>query len=212
MIRRPPSAGVGGLLRLVCAGVLSVVAASTVITLEARRAPALPCGLDLKLLVLAADGNEPVLKAITQTLDYQGTPYELHVAAHEPGAVTADFLNSGCRGFYQGIIQTSASLVYYDGANYVSALSPAESEALIAYETQFDVRHINLYSFPTPDLGLFFTSAVGTTGDAPLPVVFTPAGQTLFPYLSVVTAPERNRLSALFPSVPAGLGITWSWT
>src|SRR5204862_3554301 len=46
------------------------------------------CGTDLKVLVLSADGSEPSLTAITQTLDYLGTPYVRHVVTEHPGAIT----------------------------------------------------------------------------------------------------------------------------
>ena len=180
MDRRPPHAG-AGVRRLVCALALSAAAALTVITLDAQKPTPLACGVDLKLLVLSADGKEAVLPAITRTLDYLGTPYTLHIASQQPGGVTTAFLKSGCRGFYQGIIQTSASLAFTpDGVNWMSALTPSESQALVAYETEFRVRHANWYAFPTPDVGLFFTTATG----APVPMTFTSAGRAVFSYLS----------------------------
>jgi hypothetical protein len=34
-----------------------------------------PCGLEMRVLVISADGTEAGLPAITQTLEYLGTPY-----------------------------------------------------------------------------------------------------------------------------------------
>ena len=160
MDRRTPRAGAFGLRRLGCAFLLSALAATTITTtLEARRAAPLACGLDLKLLVLSADGHEAVLPAITQTLDYLGTPYTLHVVSAQPGAITPAFLKSGCRGFYQGIIQTTASLAYSNGTVWGPSLKPAESDALIAYAAEFDVRQANWYAWPAATEGLFFTAS-----------------------------------------------------
>src|SRR5262245_26647735 len=60
--------------------------------------------VDLKILVIAADGNEAALPAIQQALDYLGTPYTVYRAAATPGGLTADKLASGCHGYYQGVI------------------------------------------------------------------------------------------------------------
>jgi len=74
--------------------------------------------IDLKVLVIAADGKEADLPAIQQTLDYLGTPYTVYQAAQTPGGLTPDLLANGCHGFYQGIILTDGELVYYNGSTY----------------------------------------------------------------------------------------------
>ena len=70
------------------------------------------CPVDMRLLVIAADGTEPVLSAIRQTLDYLGTPYSIYVAAQHPGGLTANLLSDGCHGAYQGVILTTGELGY----------------------------------------------------------------------------------------------------
>lgn len=206
MDRRSPHAGAHGLRRLISACVISALAATTAITVEARRADPLACGVDLKLLVLSADGNEAVLPAITRTLDYLGTPYTLQIVSQHPGGISDSFLKSGCRGFYQGIIQTTASLAYWNGTSWGPALTPAETDSLIRYAAEFGVRQANWYSWPSPDNGLFFTATVDTNS-APLPVVFTDAGKSVFPYLSAVAAPAKGTASRYFPAAPPGLSI-----
>jgi hypothetical protein len=210
MDRRSPRAGAVGLQRFVWASVLSALAATTVISLNAQT-PALPCGIDLKLLVISADGREAVLPAITRTLDFLGTPYTLHIATEHPGAIAESFLKSGCRGFYQGIVQTSASLAYESPTSgWTTAITPAESQALVAYATEFKVRQVNWYSFPRAEEGLFFTSAADTS-TTPLPVTFTAAGKALFPYLSAVTPVSRTIVSTLFPRRNATFTISQAW-
>src|SRR5579883_3091221 len=82
--------------------------------------------LDLKVLVIAADGTEADLPAIEQTLNYLGTPYTLYQAVNTPNGLTPDKLANGCHGYYQGIILTDGVLSYFNGSSYVSALSQQE--------------------------------------------------------------------------------------
>jgi hypothetical protein len=212
MDRRSPRAGAVGLRRFVWASVLSALAATTVISLSAQTTSALPCGIDLKLLVISADGREAVLPAITRSLDYLGTPYTLHIASQQPGAITSNFLKSGCRGLYQGIIQTSASLAYQPPGStaWLSAITPTETQAIVAYATEFDVRQVNWYAFPRAEEGLFFSSATGTSATG-MNVTFTAAGKALFPYLSVVNPVQRNVASLVFPRRNATFTINHAW-
>ena len=208
MDRRPPHAGVRGLRRRAWVVLLSALAAVTAITVEARRSAPPACGVDLKLLVLSADGRETVLPAITETLDYIGVPYQVHVASRAPAAITPEFLRSGCRGFYQGIIQTTGSLALADGTGV--AITPAETDALVAYAAQFDVRQVNWYAWPNPELGLFYTTYVDTAA-TPIPVTFTAAGRTVFPYLSAAAPPTASAAGGLFPRRTPGLAISQAW-
>lgn len=84
--------------------------------------PCLLPTLDLKVLVIAADGTEADLPAIEQTLNYLGTPYSVYQAARTPGGLTPGMLASGCHGYYQGIVLTDGVLSYFTGSSYVSAL------------------------------------------------------------------------------------------
>src|SRR5947208_1517827 len=59
------------------------------------QAPVLPCGTEMRILVLSADGIEAALPAITQTLHYLGTPYTTYIASKRRGGLTADFLGVG---------------------------------------------------------------------------------------------------------------------
>jgi hypothetical protein len=68
--------------------------------------------LDARVLVLSADGREPSLGAIRQTLDYLGTPYVTWIATKRPGQLTPAQLSVGTRGYYQGIILATGELGY----------------------------------------------------------------------------------------------------
>src|SRR5216117_2346857 len=50
--------------------------------------PVTSATLDAKILVISADGTEPVLGAIRQAADYEGVPYTLYVASQTPGGFT----------------------------------------------------------------------------------------------------------------------------
>ena len=140
------------------------------------------CGIDMRVLVISADGTEADLPAIRQALDYVGTPYEVYVATEAPADLTADKLASGCRAFYQGVILTTGNLGYSqpDGI-YASALTAEEFQALAAYESMFGVRQVTWYAYPTPDLGFNYPEAAQST---PLTAQLTPAGAGVFSYLN----------------------------
>ena len=77
---------------------------------HAKQVSAPACGINLKLLVISADGTEAELPAIRQTLEYLGTPYDLFVASTEP-PLTAARLTNGCTGLYQGVVASTGNIV-----------------------------------------------------------------------------------------------------
>lgn len=153
---------------------------------SAQTAPAL-CGIDMKVLVVSADGHETGLPAITAALGHVGVPFETYIATETPGGLTAAKLSDGCRGSYQGVILATGNLAYDAGAgNFVSALTPAEFAALADYQSTFGVRQVTWYTYPSPDLGFNWPSWPGGAADTsatPLAARLTPAGASVFPYL-----------------------------
>ena len=139
---------------------------------------------DLAVLVVSATANDAALPAIRQALDFLGTPYVVHVASAQPGALTADKLFTGTRGFYTSVMLTDAALAYSpDGATWTSALSPAEWAALTQYEADFAVRQVNWSGYPTPDTGFNWpTAAYDSTGNAAVGT-WNAAARASFPYL-----------------------------
>ncbi len=143
--------------------------------------------IDLKVLVLASDGNEVDLPAIKQALDYLGTPYTVYIAAQTPNGLTPDKLSNGCHGYYQGIILTNGYLAYYNGTAWVSALSQQEWTNLWTYESTMGVREISWYTYPTADFGFQAPSAAVDTSTSPLAMKLTAQGVPAFPYLKAAT-------------------------
>jgi len=146
-----------------------------------------PCPLptlDLKVLVIAADGNEADMPAIEQTLNYLGIPYTVYEAVKTPGGLTPGLLATGCHGYYQGIMLTDGLLSYFTGSSYVSALSQQEWTTLWAYQAMMGVRLLSWYTYPTADYGYQPVSGVLDTSTAPLNITLTSAGRTAFSYMT----------------------------
>jgi hypothetical protein len=138
------------------------------------------CGVDMRVLVISADGQEADLPGIRTTLDYLGTPYTVYVASASPGGLTADRLSNGCHANYQAVIVTTGLV---DNA-WSGVLNATELQALRSFEIQFKIRQVVWYTFPN-DFGLTYAgSAVNTIGQAALPVSLTTAGAAVFPYIN----------------------------
>ena len=154
--------------------------------------------IDLRVLVIASDGNEADLPAIKQALDYLGTPYTVYVASQTPGGLTPDKLSNGCHGYYQGIILTNGSLAYYNGTDWASALSQQEWTDLWNYEATMGVRELSWYTYPTPDFGYQWPTAAVDTSVTPIPLNVTAQAQAAFPYLNAgTTIPIQNAYTYL---------------
>jgi len=164
--------------------ILRASAAATVFALaiglcERHIAAQSTCGTEMRLLVIAADGSEVDLPAITTTLNYLGTPYTLHIARQAPGTLTADALSSGCHANYQGVIVTTGTV----DNQWSGVLTGSELQALHTFETQFKVRQVVWYTFPN-DFGLMWTGNAVSTIGAPMQVSLSAAGKAAFPYLN----------------------------
>jgi hypothetical protein len=161
--------------------------------------------LDLKVLVIAADGSEADLPAIEQALNYLGTPYTVYEAVKTPNGLTPDSLANGCHGYYQGIVLTDGVLSYFNGSSYVSALSQQEWINLWTYQAMMGVRLVSWYTYPTADYGYQPVSGVLDTSTTPLTITLTSAGQTAFSYLTGgTTLPVQNAYTYLANALTDG--------
>lgn len=145
-----------------------------------------PRSIDMKLLVVSADGTEPVFAAIKSILNQVGVPYDTLIASQTP--LTAQTLSDGLgAGRYQGVLLTTGNLAYEASpGNWQSALTQAQWQMLWQYEADFRVRQATLYTYPAgaPDnYGLTPISAVDTSS-TPVNASLTAAGQQLFGYLN----------------------------
>lgn len=140
--------------------------------------------LEMKLLVLSADGTEPSFDAMKNLLDHMAVPYQAVVLRNQPLPALA----ANGQGKYQGIILSTGSLTYYDGANWTSALSSTDWTNIENYMRDYNVRLASFYTFPEPRYGLTFTTAMSTTDSAPGMMSLTSAGQGVFDYLNASAA------------------------
>lgn len=159
-----------------------------------------PVSIDMKLLVISADGSEPVFAGIKSILDQTGVPYDTLIASNPATPLTAQMLSDGQgAGRYQGILLATGNLAYdAGGGNWQSALTQAQWQMLWQYEADFRVRQATLYTYPLglPDTyGLTYYDAV-STDSTPLSASLTAAGQQVFSYLN--------------PASP--LAIKYAWT
>lgn len=146
--------------------------------------PATGATVNAKLLIISADGSEPVLGSIRQAADYEGIPYTLYVATKTPGGFTPDLLSDGGgHAYYQGIVLTTGSLAYFNGTAWTSAFTSPEWQALWDYQAKYRIRTVIAYAYPTADLGYGPATGVDAT-TTPISAQLTSDGQSVFPYVN----------------------------
>ena len=123
----------------------------------------------MKVLLIAADGEETDYPALKAFLDQLGIPYDTLIGTQRQ--LTWDMLSDGAsHGYYQGIILTTGNLGYdAGGGNWQSAFDGNEWFALWDYEAKFGVRQMTSYTVPGgwPDTyGLNYVGVPGYHGDA----------------------------------------------
>lgn len=146
--------------------------------------------LDMKLLVVAADGNETDYPYIRATLDQLGVPYDVLLSATQP--LSAAMLSDGAdHGYYQGIILVTGNLGYLNSTtgNWESGFDAAEWATLWAYEAAFGVRQVTSYTYPGgwPDsYGMTYAGYRDTTTQV-LTATFTTVGKQVYADLNTST-------------------------
>jgi peptidoglycan/xylan/chitin deacetylase (PgdA/CDA1 family) len=130
--------------------------------------------IDARLLIITGDGSDPGLDAITQTLGYLGTPFDVLNASSGP-TLTADYLAAGDAGRYYGIILDTGDLAV--GSS--SAFTDDEWMVLASYEARFGVRRAVVYAHPTAAYGLQLTGGFDVKA-SPVVLHCTSAGSNVF--------------------------------
>ena len=160
--------------------------------------------VDLKVLLISADGTEPGYGAWKAALDREGVPYDTLQAYN--GQARAETLTDARLADYganharfQAVILAGGDLRHSvtnpDGTtSFLSALTDAEWATLAKFERSFGIRRLSDYTAPSPAHGL---STVTTEGLQDGKVgTLTPAGRAAFPYLKgpVAIADDDPRL------------------
>ncbi|HLK91769.1 MAG TPA: polysaccharide deacetylase family protein [Polyangia bacterium] len=126
--------------------------------------------LDVRLLLVAVDGNEPALAAMRGELDEIGTPYTVVTTASAPVVASALSDNPG-HGLYDGIVRVACGAGTGPDAASVSALD--------AYAAAFGVRSACLFARGDTALGLGAGNSVDTR-TAPISLQYTADGTSVF--------------------------------
>ena len=138
--------------------------------------------VDMKLLVLSADGTEPGFAAIKFFLDLIGIPYNAVVLKTAGGLPP---LTDATHGLYQGIVLATGSLGYSSNGQWLSALSAADWTTLDTYQVNYGVRLVSYYTWPEARYGLSPVGAISTAPPAAtVKMAYTAAASSVFPYLN----------------------------
>jgi len=152
--------------------------------------------IDMKLLVVTNGKTEADYPAITQILDYVGTPYDVLDMTVTTGGVTSAMLSDGtCHGYYQGVIMASGGYIY---------TLPGMS-TLTSYEITFKARQVNWFTFPGSDFGMGAATSTINPGSN-VTGNFTPAAAAIFPQVNTAT-PLTISHATVYPAAAGGTGI-----
>ena len=169
-----------------------------------------PASIEMRLLVLSADGNEPALAGIRSVLDQVNVPYDVVIASKQPltaATLSATDASGNGRGRYQGILLATGSLAYETSPGvYESALSASQWQILWDYERTYRVRQVTLYTYPgglPESYGMSSPSAARDTTSVALEATLTPEGAQIFNYVNAAM-PIRIRNAYTYLAKSAG--------
>jgi hypothetical protein len=137
--------------------------------------------IDLRVLLLSADGTEPAFQAWKAQLEREGVPFDAIVATQAGPITYAQLADGATRARYQAVVLATGGLVYWDGANFVSALDQSEWDAIAELERTFGIRQVTSFVFPSSAYGLNSPTVGGSM--AGVVGQLTSAAQPLFGYL-----------------------------
>ncbi len=140
--------------------------------------------IDMKVLLLSADGTEPGFGAWKAELDREGLPYTA-IVRKSSAPITAAQLYDGDHAFYQAVILASGDLKSNvqnpnGTVSYLSALTDPEWAALATFERTFGIRQLSDYTAPSAGHGLLDVGGANEDGNTGS---LTAAGKLAFPYL-----------------------------
>jgi hypothetical protein len=146
--------------------------------------------IDVKVLLVSADGTEPGFGAWKAELQREGVPYSTFVAyngQNRASTLTDDGLADygANHAYYDAVILATGDLGHNvanaDGTtSYLSALSDTEWASLSRFERTFGIRQLSDYTAPSPAHGL--NVVAGATQDGSVGTL-TALGRAAFPYL-----------------------------
>lgn len=160
--------------------VFTVIA--SLLTFVPGRANAAANTLDLRVLVVSADGSEPAIAAWTSQLKAEGVPFDLLIATEEAPITLGRLVRGSQYGRYQAIVMASADLVSCNSNGCASTVTQDELTALSEYQKTFGIRQVSAYVYPTPSVGLNYPTSSGDMNG--VVASLTVEGKSTFPYLN----------------------------
>lgn len=164
-------------------GAMALLAASAV----GDSTPHAGLRVDMRVLLLSADGREPDYGAWQAELRREGVPFDTIVGARDVD-ITPETLAVGDRAKYEGVVVASADgtlsggrPISFASGSGVAAFSEAEWATLKDFERKFALRHLIADAYPGPTVGLNFPSSSGLL-DGTTPML-NASGLQAFPYL-----------------------------
>lgn len=136
-----------------------------------------PQAIDLRVLLLCSDLDEPSTQAWVARLDSEGVPHDVVVAGVDL-LTTSTFEWSAGHGRYVAVILATDSLVRLSKGAYTSSLDALEWVTLRNYLRTYRVRQVSAYATPGPTVGLQPASWAGDVGE--MTAQLTPAGHAVF--------------------------------
>lgn len=137
--------------------------------------------VDLRVLLLSADGSEPSLAAWQAALAREGVPYDTIVATSAEPITAETLAKAPDHARYQAVVLATGGLYQCGAQGCFSALDIAEWQALDAFQARFGIRRVTAYAYPTPEYGLAYPFHSGDlAGTTPS---LTAAGKVAFPEL-----------------------------
>jgi len=135
--------------------------------------------VELKLLLLAATGEEPSFSAWEFALRREGVPFEAIVLGPDPPRGTSSrFEHRLIAGPGHSRFQ---ALICATGALVDEALNQAEREQLEQLEREFELRRVSAYVYPSAEHGLQAPFSAGRLQG--VAARLSPSGRQVFPYL-----------------------------
>ena len=169
-----------------------------------------PQSVDLRVLVISADGSEPSAQAWTAALQREGVPFT-SFTTNGAASFPADFLATGDHAHFQAVV-----LGFVNGSdttctdicrlNPQEGLSATDWNLLQGYEATFGIRQVDAYAYPGPAIGLNFPTSSGT--QVGLVGQLTAAGHGVFPYL-VGSVPVEDNDSFVYFASPSTFGADY---
>ncbi|RBQ16198.1 hypothetical protein DP939_31790 [Spongiactinospora rosea] len=165
-------------------GTVPLRRSAKVATSAPARAAANAGRVGLRALVVALDATDWGLATWRSTLDRIGAQYDVLHAKTQP-LNAADLLGADGAGKYNAILLTNSGLMYFENDAYLSALTTEEWNTLWAYERDYGVRQVSLYTpYGTfPEDYCLRAGSEGGVGQTPVSAALTTEGAAAFDHL-----------------------------